>query len=162
MWTGSWCINFWVKMKKKTLWNLNLLSHKTSLWKISRTIFIAVYPSKHHPETSMCHDPHLNWGWGWRRETTKFSLSPPVEIFLLTVPRRCFFCGSFLLFMFCVCHAFFSVHCSIVVTCWERAHPLALLCAMFYSVFVTFPCGVLGRVWYLIVSISDLCLLTCF
>ena len=26
--------------------------------------------------------------------------------------------------------------------------------------FVTFPCGVLGHVWYLIVSISDLCLLT--
>ena len=35
--------------------------------------------------------------WGWRRET---SLSPPVKIFLLTVPRRCFFCGSFLLFVF--------------------------------------------------------------
>ena len=25
-------------------------------------------------------------------------------------------------------------------------------------VFITFPCGVLGQVWYLIVSISDLCL----
>ena len=24
--------------------------------------------------------------------------------------------------------------------------------------FVTFPCGVLGQVWYLIVSIPDLCL----
>ena len=28
--------------------------------------------------------------------------------------------------------------------------------------FVTFPCGVLGRVWYLIVFIPDLCLLTYF
>ena len=26
--------------------------------------------------------------------------------------------------------------------------------------FVTFPCGFLGQVWYLIVSIPDLCLLT--
>ena len=31
---------------------------------------------------------------------------------------------------------------------------------MFSCVFVTFPCGVLGQVWYLIVSIPDLCLLT--
>ena len=30
------------------------------------------------------------------------------------------------------------------------------------SVFVAFPCGVLSRVWYLIVSIPDLCCLTYF
>ena len=64
--------------------------------------------------------------------------------------------------MFRVCHAFLSVHCSPVVTCWERADHLALLCVIFYCVFVTFLCGVLGRVWYLIVSISDLCPLTYF
>ena len=57
--------------------------------------------------------------------------------------------------MFRVCHAFLSVHCSLVVTCWERANLLALLCVLFYCVFVTFPCGVLGQVGYLIVSISD-------
>ena len=28
--------------------------------------------------------------------------------------------------------------------------------------FVTFPCGILGHVWYLIVSIPDLCTLTYF
>ena len=67
---------------------------------------------------------------------------------------------SFLIFMFCICHAFLSVHCSLVITCWERANLLALLYLMFSCVFVTFPCGVLGQVWYLIVSISDLCLLT--
>ena len=44
------------------------------------------------------------------------------------VPRRCFFCGSFLLFMFRVCHAFLSDHCCLVVTCWEGADPLALVC----------------------------------
>ena len=78
----------------------------------------------------------------------------------MTVPRRCFFCGSFFIFfIFRVCHAFVSVHCSLVATCLERANLLALLCVMFYCVFVTFPCGVLGQVWYLIVSIPDLCLL---
>ena len=35
-----------------------------------------------------------------------------------------------------------------------------LSCAMFYCVFVTFPCGILGRLWCLIVSIPDLCLLS--
>ena len=64
--------------------------------------------------------------------------------------------------MFGVCHVFLSVHCSLVVTCYERADLLALLCVMFYCVFVTFPCGVLGQVWYFIVSIPDLCLLTYF
>ena len=34
--------------------------------------------------------------------------------------------------------------------------------AMFFCDFVTFPCGVLGKVWYLIVSILDLCLLPYF
>ena len=28
---------------------------------------------------------------------------------------------------------------------------------MFYFVFVTFSCGILGQVWYLIVSIPNLC-----
>ena len=45
---------------------------------------------------------------------------PSSKIFLLAVPRRYFFCGSFVLFMSCVCHAFVSVHCCPVVTCWER------------------------------------------
>ena len=33
---------------------------------------------------------------------------------------------------------------------------------MFYCVFVTFPCGIFGQVWYLIVSIPDLCQLSFF
>ena len=62
-----------------------------------------------------------------------------------------------MLFMSCVCHAFASVHCCLVVTCWERADLLALVC-----VFVTFPCGILGQLWYLIVLIPDLCHLSFF
>ena len=33
---------------------------------------------------------------------------------------------------------------------------------MFNCIFVTFPCGILSQVWYLIVSISDLCHLSYF
>ena len=60
-----------------------------------------------------------------------------------------------MLFMSCDCHAFASIHCCLVVTCWERADLLALV----YDVcdFVTFPCGILGQVWDLIVLIPDLC-----
>ena len=60
--------------------------------------------------------------------------------------------------MFRVCHAFLSVRCG----CWDGTDLLALLCVVFSCVFVAFPCGVLGRVWCLIVSTPDLGLLTYF
>ena len=73
----------------------------------------------------------------------------------------CFFSGSFL---FRVCLVFFSVHCSLVVTCWERADLLDLLYWLFYCtcIIVTFPCGILGQVWCVIVLILDHCLLSYF
>ena len=76
----------------------------------------------------------------------------------MTVPRRYFFCGSFL-FCVCLCHFVLSVSCSLVVTCWEMADFLALLYVRFSCVFVTFQYGILGQVWYLVVSIPDLCVL---
>ena len=79
-----------------------------------------------------------------------------LNIFTEYIPRRYFFSGSFVLFMSCVRHAFASVHCCFVVSCLERAGLLAFVC----DVFVTFPCGILGQVWYLIVSIPDLCRLS--
>ena len=54
-----------------------------------------------------------------------------------------------------------SVYMCLVVTWWERADLLALVCGV-YCVFVTFPIGILVQVWYLIVSIPDLCTLTSF
>ena len=48
-----------------------------------------------------------------------------------------------------------------VVTCWKRADLLALVCGVYYE-FVTFPFFILCQVWYLIVSIPDLCTLTYF
>ena len=52
----------------------------------------------------------------------------------------------FLLFMFRVC--------LFIATCWERAYLLALLYVIFLVRFDTFPCGVLGQVWYMIVHDS--------
>ena len=51
-----------------------------------------------------------------------------------------------------------SVHCSLAVTCWER--PLGSLVCDVLLCFSHFPCGLLGQVWNLIVSIPYLCLLT--
>ena len=65
------------------------------------------------------------------------------------------------MFMSCVCHTFASVHCCIVITCWEKAD----LFVLFFDSscdFVTFPCGILGQMWYLIVLILDLCHLSYF
>ena len=64
-------------------------------------------------------------------------------------------------FVSCVSHAFASVHFCHVVTCWERTDLLVLVGDV-YCTFVTFPCCILGQVWYLIVSIPDLCLLSYF
>ena len=64
-------------------------------------------------------------------------------------------------YMSCGSHAFATVHCCLVVTCWKRADLLALVGDVYYN-FVTFPCGIMGQVWYLIVSFPDLCRLSYF
>ena len=51
-----------------------------------------------------------------------------------------------MLYVFHVGHAVLSVHCSLVITCFERADLLAFLYVMFSCVFATFPYGVLGQV----------------
>ena len=66
-----------------------------------------------------------------------------------------------MIFVLCVSNAFASVHCCLVVTCWERADLMALVGDV-YCIFVTFPCGILGQVWYLIVSFPNLCHLLSF
>ena len=42
----------------------------------------------------------------------------------------------------------------------SRLFIAALSLVMFNCVFDTFPCGILGEVWFLIVSIPDLCRLS--
>ena len=51
-----------------------------------------------------------------------------------------------------------------VITCWKWTDLLALLCVAFswQCIFVTFPYGFPGQMWYLIVSIPDLCVLLYF
>ena len=39
-------------------------------------------------------------------------------------------------FVSCVSHAFASAHCCLVVTCWERADLLALVCDGVFFVFL--------------------------
>ena len=63
-------------------------------------------------------------------------------------------------FMFVFVISNVSVPCSLVVTCWERVDLLALWYMMFSCILS--PCGVLGQVWYLIISSPDFCLLLYF
>ena len=67
----------------------------------------------------------------------------------------CFFC---LVFAMSLCA---SVYMCFGVTCWERADLLALDCDVWLLV-CHFSIGIMGQVWYLIVSIPDLCTLTNF
>ena len=65
---------------------------------------------------------------------------------------------------FCyLCFVFVLFSCLFIVALWSPAGkicPMALLCVMFYCVFVTFPCCVLDQVCCLIVLIPDICLLS--
>ena len=54
-----------------------------------------------------------------------------------------------------------SVNMCLVVTCWERADLLALVFGVLLRV-CHFHLGILGQVWYLIVSIPHLCTLNYF
>ena len=67
------------------------------------------------------------------------------------------------MFLFCLVFAMSlcaSVYMCFVVTYWERADLLALVCGVYCELVSHFPIGNLGQVWYLIVSIPDLCTLT--
>ena len=65
-------------------------------------------------------------------------------------------------FLSCVCYAFvFVCFMCLVVICWEKADPLALICGVLLLV-CHFPIGILGQVWYFIVSIPYLCNLIYF
>ena len=71
------------------------------------------------------------------------------------VDHLCYFC---LVFVMLSCA---SVYWCLVVTCWERDDLLALVCDV-WMWSCHFPIGILGPVWCLIVSISDICPLSYF
>ena len=66
----------------------------------------------------------------------------------------CYFCLVFVMLSRLFIAALWSP-AGKVLTSW-------LLFVMFNCVFVIFPCDILGQVWYLIVSIPDLCRLSNF
>ena len=69
---------------------------------------------------------------------TNGAVGTVTPVFILTDrPRRCFFWGSFLSFMFhiCLCYAVLSVRCNIVITYWERADLLNLLFVLFACIY---------------------------
>ena len=71
---------------------------------------------------------------------SKPTLSTPVKDFTDRSKAVLLFCGSFM-FLFCLVFAMSlcaSVYICFVVTCWERADLLALVCGV-YCEFVTFP-----------------------
>ena len=74
--------------------------------------------------------------------------------FALSYFIRASFVDHFIIYVSCL-------SCCPVCSLQPCDHLLALLYVMgFFCVFVTFPCDVLGQVWYLVVSIPDLCLLS--
>ena len=68
---------------------------------------------------------------------------------------------------FCyLCFVFVMLSGLLIAALWSPAGKgltswLTCICDGFLG-FVTFPCGVLGQVWYLLVSISDICPLPYF
>ena len=64
-----------------------------------------------------------------------------------------------------LCPVFVMLSCLFIAALWSPAGKGLtswLLFVMFNYVIVTFPCGILGQVWCLIVSIPDLCHLSYF
>ena len=64
-----------------------------------------------------------------------------------------------------LCLVFYLLSCLFIAALWSptgKGLTSWLLFVMFNCVFVTFPSGILGQVWCLIVSIPDLCHLSYF
>ena len=72
------------------------------------------------------------------------------------------FVDHFLLFLSCVCYAFARLFIDALWSPAGKGLTSWLSFVMSKCVFVTFLCGILGQVWYLIVSIPDLCPLSYF
>ena len=86
--------------------------------------------------SQMCPGPHQKKGWGWRRKT---GLSPPVKYFTDRSKAVLLLWIFYVFVLSCVCYVLCaSVYMCFVVTCWERADLLALVCGVFCE-FVTFP-----------------------
>ena len=102
-----------------------------------------LYMMLHYLPASQYVIPHAEITWHCQLPTLAFCVSClfyKVQFYLLSIHNLYwpFQGGSVLLFMFRVCHAFLSVHCSFVVIYWERAKLLALVYVISSCVFVSF------------------------
>ena len=64
---------------------------------------LGVFPAD---QVSMCLDPHLNWGWGWRRWT---GLGPPVKYFTGRSGAVLLLWIFYVFVLSCVCYVFVRV-----------------------------------------------------
>ena len=149
MWLWNSCIDSYV-------WNIAFCLLFMPWFICTRRWFMDKF---HANQTSMCLESYQNWVWGWYCETC---LSPPV-IFLSTVPGRCCFVDLFRYLCFVFVFAYYLV--CFLQPCGHmmgKGWPLGSLECDVCLCFVTFSYCVLGQVWFLIVSIPDLCLISYF
>ena len=103
--------------------------------------------------------PFLTWGWGWRRLT---GLNHPVKYFTDRSKVVLLLWIFYVFVLSCVCYVFVRVFLYVFIGhLLGKGWPLGsrLWCLLWVC---HFPIGILGQVWYLIVSIPDLCTLTYF
>ena len=115
-----------------------LCGHLLTSWLSFVVSTVSLSLSHWYPGSGVVLDCIDSWSlhpyWIWSTSELRVRLAPwnrfkpSSKTFLLTVPKRYFFYGSFACFKSCVCHALVSAHCCLVVTCWERAGLLALVC----------------------------------
>ena len=70
--------------------------------------------------------PNMSWSTSELSET---DLSPPVKYFT-ECSKAVLLLWIFYVFLSCVCYAFVCLFICLVVTCWERADLLALVCGV--------------------------------
>ena len=126
---SSWCL--W-RLSGSSSWCHGVVC---SLWLwyflIILTYYFSIYVSWSTSELRVRLAP-----WNW--------FKPSSNIFLLTVPRRYFFCGTFVFFC-ALCSSWFRV-CSLL-PCSHLLGKGWLLGSCWWCLyfFVTFPCGILGQ-----------------
>ena len=57
-------------------------------------------------------------------------LSPQVKYLYRPFQGGTAMVDHLVLFLYCVCHAFASAHCYLVVTCWEKSGLSAIICGV--------------------------------
>ena len=117
---------------------------------------IGIYP---YNRQIRCDIPETLQERGWRRET---SLSPPVKVFLTDRSKAVLISWTiFVIHASCLsCFRVCSLqHCGHLL---GKGRPLGFLVCDVFLCFVTFPCGVLGQAWCLVVSNTDFCLFLTF